>query len=405
MPTYKYIAKNLAGETKFGSLNSKNERFLARELRKKDLILIKAETEDKENKKSSFSLPFFGGVPLTEKLMFTRNLRVMIASGLPLPRALETLSSQTRSKKFSRALLDIRERVIKGEAFSQSLKKYPDIFSELFLNMILVGEEAGTLAEVLLILSNQLEREHELKSKITGAMIYPAVIVCAMIGIGIMMLIVVIPTLAEVFEELKIDLPLTTRLVIMLSTFLAERWYLAILLVVAFCFLFSLFIKIEKGKRILDKVLLNLPIISPIIKKTNSANTVRALSSLIASGVPIVRSLEITAKTLGNVYYREVILTAAERVKKGEKLSAIIRPHKEIYPIVVSQMIEVGEETGKTAEVLDKLAEFFEEEVEAITKNLVSVIEPALMIVIGAAIGFFAISMVQPMYSMLGSIQ
>jgi len=404
MSTYQYTAKNLKGETETGVLEAKNKLSLARDLRRNDLILIKAQLEGGNKKSLNISLPFFGGIPLSEKLMFTRNLRVMVASGLSLPRALKTLAAQTKSKKFEEALLEIRQRVIEGEPFSRSLKKYPDIFSELFFNMIMVGEEAGTLSEVLAILSKQIEREHELKSKITGAMIYPAVIVSAMIGIGFMMLVMVVPTLAQTFEELNIELPPTTKIVITLGTFLAEKWYFAILLVIAFVFLLGLVLKNKKGKKIIDGFLLKLPIISPIVKKTNSANTVRTLSSLIASGVPIVRSLEITAKTLGNVHYREAILTASERVKKGEKLSAVIRPYRNIYPPVVSQMIEVGEETGKTSDVLEKLAEFFEEEVGAVTKNLISVIEPALMIVIGAAIGFFAISMVQPMYSMLGSI-
>ena len=213
-----------------------------------------------------------------------------------------------------------------------------------------------------------------------------------------------VPKLAETFEELGVELPLTTRAVIFLGTFLAEKWYLFILIIIAFIVLLRLASKKREGKRIIDTLLLKLPIVSNLVKKTNSAATVRTLSSLIKAGVPIVRALSIVAGTLGNIYYREALGEAAEKVKKGEKLSEVLRPYKALYPFIVFQMVEVGEETGETAKLLAKLADFFGEEIGNETKNIVSVIEPVLMIIIGATVGFFAISMVQPMYSMLGAL-
>jgi len=410
MSTYHYIAKSLNGEEKSGTLEAKDTHQLARTLKNQGFILIKAEIEKEKGKKMSFlqfglgDIPFLGGVSLAEKLMFTRNLQVMIASGLPLPRSLEILSSQTKSKKFKKALSGIEKEIIKGKNFSDTLKEYPDIFSELFQNMIKVGEEAGTLDEVLKVLSRQMEREHELKSKIKGAMMYPAVIISAMIGIGILMLIMVIPKLAETFEELEIELPITTKFVIGLGTFLAEKWFLAILIIIGFIFLFSRISKTKRGKSAIDFLVLRIPIVSSIVKKTNSAYTVRTLSSLIASGVPIVRSLEIVAGTLGNIYFKTAISEAAEKVRKGEKLSEALNPYQNLYPLIILQMIKVGEETGETSSILAKLADFFEEEVGNATKNLTSVIEPVLMLIIGAVVGFFAISMIQPMYSMLGAV-
>ena len=406
MPTYLYKAKTLEGKDQSGILEAEDEHRLARTLRQQGLILIKAELEKKEKKKNkiAFSLPFFNKVSLVEKMIFARNLQVMIAAGLPLPRALSTLIAQTKSKKFKRALSDIQEEVMKGKSFSESLEQWPDIFSELFRNMLKVGEEAGTLEEVLKVLAQQMEREYELKSKITGAMIYPAVIICAMMGIGIMMLIMVVPQLAETFEELEIELPLTTRVVIGLATFLVERWYLFIVIVVFLIFLFLQALKTEKGKKVIDTVTLRIPIVSSIVKKTNSAYTARTLSSLIAAGVPIIRALEITAGTLGNIHYKTAITESVKKVKKGEKLSDALKPYREIYSPMVEQMVAVGEETGETSAILAKLAEFFEEEVGRATQNLASVIEPVLMIIIGAVIGFFAVSMIQPMYSMLGAL-
>jgi len=404
MPLYSFFAKSLKGEEKTGILEAKDPQRLAATLKEQGFILIKAEPKTEKIEKRKIDFSFLGGVSLTEKLMFTRNLQVMVVSGLSLPKALDILSAQSKNKKFSQAILKIEEEITEGKNFSDSLKEYPHIFSELFQNMIKVGEETGGLANVLKILSLQLERENDLKSKIRGALIYPAVIVFTMIGIGILMLIMVVPKLAQTFKDLGVELPLTTKIIIGLGNFLASNWLLFIILIIVAVFLFLMLIKTKRGKKIVDAVVLKIPVVSPLVKKTNSAYTIRTLSSLIASGVPIIKSLEIVAGTLDNIYYKTAILDASEQVRKGEKLSTALAPYKTIYPTLVLQMIEVGEETGETSNVLAKLADFFEEDIANETKNLASVIEPALMLIIGAAIGFFAISMVQPMYSMLGSI-
>ena len=402
---YHYTAKSFSGEGKSGILEAKDEHQLASILRQEGYILISANLEKAERKRFEFSLPFFGGVSLIEKMMFTRNLRIMIAAGISLPRALETLASQSKSKSFKKALLDIANQITKGKSFSDSLTSHLDIFSELFVSMVKVGEEAGTLEEVLKVLTNQMEREYELKSRVKGAMIYPAIIISAMIGIGILMLIVVIPKLAETFKELNIELPPTTRFVIFLGTFLAQKWYLVLLIGLFLAILLRFILKTKVGKRMADFLFLKIPIISPIIQKTNSAYTVRTLSSLITSGVPIVRSLEIVSGASENIYFQEAMAKASKEVKKGSKLSDALRPYQGLYPPTVIQMIEVGEETGETSTILAKLADFYEEEVANATKNLSAVIEPVLMLLIGAAVGFFAVSMIQPIYGMLGAIK
>ena len=405
MSRYNYIAKTLQGEPRSGTLEAKDEHELARILRREGSILIKAASEEEKHKKKFLiTVPFLGRVSLTEKIMFTRNLRVMIAAGVALPRTLKILADQAKNKKFRKTLLEIREEIVKGRAFSESLDKYPSIFSELFVSMVKVGEETGTLEEVLRVLTQQMEKEHEIKSSIKGAMIYPAVIIFAMVCIGVLMLIIVIPKLAAVFSELGVELPLTTKIVIATGTFLSKFWFLLPVGILIFLFLLRVILKTKTGKLVFDTFVLKIPVISSIIKKTNSAHTVRTLSSLIAAGVPIVRSLEIVSGTLGNVHYRKAMSEAAERVKKGAKLAEILKRYENIYPTLVIQMIEVGEETGKTSDVLEKLAEFFEEEVANATKNLSAVIEPVLMLIVGAVVGFFAISMIQPIYSMMGTL-
>jgi len=403
MPKYSFLAKSLEGKTEKGILEAKDEFELAKFLKEKGLILIKAEKEREKGKLKIF-FPSFG-IPLSEKMFFTRNLKVMISAGVSLPKAILSLSEQTKNKKFKSALKKISEKIVKGEKFSDALSTFPQIFNEFYQNMIKVAEETGKLEEVLEILAKQMERENELKSKIKGAMIYPAVIVFALIGVGILMLVMVVPKLAETFKELGVELPMSTKIVIFLGTFLEKNFLILFLSLIFLIFLFFQILKTKTGKRIFDKISLSLPIFSSLVKKTNSAFTARALSSLISAGVSLPRALEITANTLGNVFYKDALFACAEKVRKGGKLSESLKAYQKIYPLTLISMVEVGEETGETSEVLSKIAQFYENEVSDAAKNLASVIEPILMLIIGAVVGFFAISMVQPMYSMLGAIK
>jgi len=407
MPTYSYTATSAEGEKISGTEIAKTERDLAHVLRRKGYVLTHVENADAKKDvsflKKGIKSPF--GVPLGEKLAFARNLKVMISAGVALPKALDILSQQTKSKKLQEALFDMRDLVIKGHTMSDAIAGHNDIFSELFHNMIKAGEESGTLEDVLSQLTLQMERDYEVRSKIRGAMLYPSIILFAMMAIGTFMLIFVVPSLASTFRDLGIDLPLTTRVIIALGDFFSQRWYVVLFL--AFATAIGLYrgIKTTRGKRIFDAILLRLHVFSGIVRKMNAALTARTLSSLLAAGVPIVHSLEITARVLGNSYFREALEVSAQELQKGVKLSEVLGRYENLYPIMIVQMIQVGEETGETTEVLSKVAEFFEEEISNITKNLTSIIEPILMLFIGVLVGFFAISMFQPMYSMLGSIQ
>jgi len=405
MPRYFYKAKSFQGKEKSGFLEAKDTHQLSQTLHGQGFVLIKAQLAEELKKKNiNIVLPTFGGVPLTEKMFFARNLKVMIAAGLPLPRAINALSKQVKTPEFQKALSDVREKVTQGKNLSEALGHYPDIFSELFKSMIKVGEESGTLEKVLETLSAQMEKEHNLKAKIQNAMIYPAIIILAMIAVGALMLIMVVPKLAETFEDLNMELPVATKVIIGFGTFLANNWHFVLLGLIALVIFSMRAVKIESVKKILDRMLLNMPIISFIIKSTNSAYVTRNLSSLIGAGVSLPRSLEITSGTLTNFYFKKSIAEAAEKVRKGAKLSEVLATYKNVYPSIVLQMIAVGEETGETSHVLLELADFFEEEVSNATKNLASIIEPVLMIIIGITIGFFAVSMIQPMYSMLGNV-
>ena len=405
MPKYYFTAKSQKGESYSGSQQAQNEHELARALRKDGYLLISAIESEKgksplETKR--YSLPFFGGrVPLKEKLFFVKNLQVMVSAGVSLPKSLKVLSEQSRNKKFKKVLSEVAEAIVKGEHFSEAIARYPEVFSNLFVNIVKVGEESGSLQENLSILARQMERENDLKNKIKGAMMYPAVIITAMVGIGILMLVVVVPQLGQVFEEFGASLPLSTRIIIGLGSFLTERWYIVIAIIVFLALSIKAVLRTESGKKVLSGILLRLPIISPLVKKINATHTVRTISSLIAAGTPLMRSLQIASETISNFYFKKALKESIEKVRKGDRLSDALRPYQNIYSLTVIQMLEVGEETGETSEILQKLADFYEEEVNDSTKNLSSIIEPIIMLFLGGAIGFFAISMVQPIYGMM----
>lgn len=403
---YFFTAKTQSGESYSGIREARNESELAKTLREEGYVLITAEPQEKyARRKLDISIPLLGGISFKDKMMMTRNLQVMIGAGVSLPKALNILAEEMGNKRFKKALQAVSEEVMKGKSFADGLEKYPGIFSELFRSMVRVGEEAGTLEENLGVLNRQMEQEYDLRSKIQSALMYPAVIILAMIGIGVMMLVLVVPKLAETFKELEIELPLTTRLVIGTGNFLVERWYLAILLIAAMLVLLKFALQTKIGKRIMGEIAIRTPIVAPLVKKTNSAYTVRTLGSLLTAGVSLIRSLEIIAGSLTNFYYKQAMATAIIEVKKGSKLSEALGSYRSLFPPTVIQMIRVGEETGETSAILEKLGAFFEAEVATVTKNMASVIEPILMLFIGGIVGFFAISMVQPMYSMLSGIK
>jgi len=337
--------------------------------------------------------------------MFARNLAVMISSGLPLNRAIINIKTQSKNKRFIRVMASIQEDIQTGGTLADGLAKYPGVFNELFVNMIRVGEASGNLEEVLNILASQLEKEHELMSKIKGAMVYPAVILVAMIGIGILMMIYVVPQITQVFKDLNATLPPTTQFIINLSTLLQKHSIATLIGMIAIIMAIRLATLTSLGKKVFGLVVIKIPVINNIVIKLNCARFCRVYSSLLKSGVSSVESLKILSKTLTNYYYKKALEKAATNIQKGINLSEIIYQEKNIFPILVPQMIEVGEETGKTEAVLLKLAEFYENEVANLTKNLSSIIEPILMLIIGGAVGFFAVSILQPMYSVLENIK
>lgn len=405
MPKFFYTAKNATtGETSGGEMEAKDEKSLAQDLRAEGLLLTSFKEEEVATSLQVKFFDRFKTVPLKEKMTFTRNLSVMVSSGLTVSRAVHNLSLQTRNKTFKQILDSVNDDLQSGKTLSEGLGKYPQVFNELFVNMVYVGEVSGNLEEVLDILALQLEKENDLLSKVRGALIYPAVIVVAMIGIGILMLVYILPKITGVFKDMNVELPATTRVIMALSDFIRENAILSTLVSVMLVVGVRLFSRTATGKRFFGFIYVRMPIVGNIVIKVNCARFARIYSSLLKSGVSVVNALTIISKTLANPYYKDALAEAIAEIQKGVELSKVIGKYPVIFPLLVSQILEVGEETGKSEVVLQRLAEFYEEEVSQITKNMSSIIEPLLMLFIGGGVGFFAVAMLQPMYSVLDNI-
>ncbi len=409
---YFYQAKNLRGEKESGSMSAGSEKELSELLRKQGYFLISASLSPDGNKKGLRAVlnkinvlqRLISSVTLAEKIFFTRNLTVMIRSGVSLPRAFEVLSRQAKSKKFKRTLKIVSSKVVKGESLSSALGSFPKIFPRLYHETVRVGEETGKLDEVLAMLAEQMERRHKLISNIKTAMTYPLLVLGLALGIGVFMFIFAVPQLKTAFEDLNVNLPFTTRAIFALGDFLSKKWPIALVLVLVLVLAVALLIKTKKGGKYKAMFLFKVPIVSKIIKQTNSVLVLRTLGSLMGAGVPVVKALKLTAGALSNYYFRKSLLESAAVVEKGKRVSLSLKPYENLYSPMVLEMLEVGEETGETAAVLEQLANFYEEEVTNATQKLSSTIEPFLLMLVGGGVGFFAISMMQPMFSIMGSI-
>jgi len=363
--------------------------------------------EEVKQKKSSFKFTLFGKKVSQQKIItFAKNLAVMIDAGLSVSRALSILVKQSDNKNFIAILDGINTSVSRGETLSKSLENHPDIFSSLFVSMTKAGEESGKLSYSLRIVADQLEKASNLSKKIKGAMIYPAVIISVMLIIGVILMVYMVPMLTETFKGLNIALPLPTRIIIAISDFLKANIIVVLGAVIVLILGFMKTLKTKKGKNTLDFATLHIPIIKNMSKEVNAARTARTLSSLISSGVSIVAAINITSDVLQNHYFKNLLDTAAKKVEMGESLSVSLSDSKEnLYPIFVSEMLSVGEETGKMTEMLDNIATYYENEVDQKTKNMSTIIEPFLMIFIGIVVGIFAVAMMLPTYSLVDAIQ
>jgi type II secretory pathway component PulF len=401
---FNYTARDAQGEIVSGTLEAEDRFGVAKELRGRSQIPLSVKPIAT---KSAFSLSFerfFSRVTLREKVVFTHNLSGMLSAGLPLFRAIEVEKKQNKNPAFDIVLDGLLATINQGGTLSLGLSKYPKVFAPLFVSMVHAGEESGNMSGALKDIGVNLEKSFELNRKVKSALMYPAIIVSAIIIIGILMLIFVVPTLTKIFSDFGTTLPASTRFVIAVSDTVSTHPLQFLGGMFGCIALVTLFVKSKRMRRTNDRIVLMLPGIKSIVREVNTARTARTLSSLLSAGVEMTRALSITKDVVQNSYYKDVLESANSAVQRGEVLSNVFKAQPDLYPVMVGEMVAVGEETGALTQMLGDVATYYEEEVDAQTKNLSTIIEPVLMVFIGAAVGFFAVSMIAPMYGLVSTL-
>lgn len=405
MSHFIFKAKKISGEIYKGERDANDRYELYKLLRDQGEEVIEYK-EKSSGKRWNFNVSFsiFNKVKTIEKINFARNLGAMLEAGLALSRALSVIEKQTKNPVFKKIISSLIAEIDKGITLSDALAKHEKAFPKIFVAMVHAGEQSGTLAESLKIVALQMDSAYALDKRIKGALMYPAVIVTAMVIIAILMFIYVIPTLLKTFTDLHVKLPASTQFILNVSNLIRDRGLLVLIVFVAVVGALVWWSKKDSGKKVIHASLLKIPVIGQLVQEVNTARTARTMSSLLSSGVDVVESVNITAEVVQNVHFKHALEKASNAIKNGELMSKTFAEYTNYYPIFFVEMMNVGEETGKTGEMLLGVAKYYEDDVNQRTKDMSTIIEPILILVIGGAVGFFAISMIQPMYSLVDAM-
>ena len=404
--TYQWSGKTTKGAITSGEMVAGTKDEVIAQLRRKN-ITATVVTEKAATKKGLFGGLSLGGARVTDKdiVVFTRQFSTMIDAGLPLVQGLEILSEQVENKNLAKNLTVIKADVESGSTYADALRRHPKIFSELYVNMVAAGEAGGILDTILNRLAAYIEKAMKLKKKVKGAMIYPAVVTCVAVLVIAVIMIFVVPTFSKMFANLGGTLPLPTRIVLNMSRFIAGMGGLIVAGVIVGIGVSIVQIrKTEKGKKVIDGILLKLPVFGILLKKVAVAKFTRTLGTLVSSGVPILDGLEITAKTAGNKVIEYAIMGVRQAVSEGKTLEEPLAKAK-VFPPMVTHMIAVGESTGALDAMLSKIADFYDDEVDNAVANLTAMMEPMLMVFLGGAIGFIVIAMYLPIFKLITLIK
>lgn len=397
MPFYTYKAFTSDGKETKGIVEGTTQDHAVRLLKEKQLVVVSlAVTGD-----SPFAgaLSRFQRIGFSDIVNFTRQLSTMITAGLSLPQSLAILREQTTNPEFVKVLSDIEHQIVGGGTLADALSKYPSYFSSIYVSLVRAGESSGLMDKVLGRLAETMESQREFNNKVKGAMIYPAIIVIGMIIVVGVMMVVVVPKLTDLYKDFGISLPMSTQILISLSNFAISFWWLIVLGFVGVIIGIQRWKKTPVGERMIDTYMLKIPVFGTLQKKSILVEFTRTLAMLLSAGIHILDALKILKNSLGNVIYRDAIDDIGKKVEKGFTLGDTFQSHKE-FPPIVSQMIKVGEETGKMDETLLKLSVYFQSETENLVKGLTTAIEPIIMVVLGVGVGFIVISVITPIYNL-----
>ncbi len=365
-------------------------------------VLSVQELSSKAVAKKSSSVAF-GFVTLDQKMLFTKHLSLMLKSGMPVNEAISTLEKENKGY-FRTVLRKILKSIEGGNHLTDSLASFPRVFDGFYLNMVKIGEESGTLEQSLINLADHLKKSHDLRSKIQAAMLYPMIVLTAMIGLGFTLSIFVLPKLVGLFSSLGSTLPWSTRVLIWTSTFMSRNWAAVIVWAIVLIVGILVIRNLRLVKRVFHALALYTPVIAKFSHTLNMASIARSIGLLLASGITLDKALEIVGRNIYNVYYQDDVLYFLEQIKRGESLGEVMTHRSQRFPIIASRMIKVGEQSGNLAETFEYLANFYEDELDNLSKNLSGVLEPILLIVIGAVVGFVAFSVITPIYDFTANV-
>jgi len=398
MPIFIYSAKTVAGDIQTGNVDLPNREAVIGYLRRQRLIPVTVREKPKE-----VTLSFGRRVKMKEIVHFTRQFATMVNSGLPLVQCLDILSQQTENKFLATSVKEVQSDVESGATLADALRNHPKVFNDLYVNMVAAGEAGGILDTVLLRLSVFLEKNEALVRKVKGAMIYPGVIMSVAVIAITVLLVFVIPTFQSMFASVDLALPAPTRLVIWLSDMLKAYWWLMLGLLVAGVWSIRMYYRTSGGRLVLDQVILRIPILGDLMRKTAVARFTRTLGTLLSSGVSILDGLEITARTAGNRVIHDAVMRSRSSIAGGETIAEPLK-QSGVFPPMVTQMINVGEQTGTIDEMLDKIADFYDDEVDTAVEALLAAMEPMLIVFLGLVVGGMIVAMYLPIFDMINVV-
>jgi len=396
MATFTYTARALNGELKTASIEAATRDDVIAQLKRQRMTVVKLEEAKKRKTK--------GKVSMRDMVIFTRQFSTMINSGLPLVQALDILSKQSENPNLKEVTKAVVYDVESGHTVADALRKHPNAFTDLYVNMVAAGEAGGILDTILMRLATFLEKNDALVRKVKGAMIYPGVIMTVAGGAVTVLLLFVIPTFQRMFAEVGVPLPLPTRIVISMSEFLQSYWWAIIAGIFGASVLFKKYYATNDGQKKIDALALKLPILGDVLRKSAVSRFTRTLGTLISSGVSILEGLEITAKTAGNRVIQDAIMESRASIAGGETIAAPLQKSAVFPPMVIS-MISVGEQTGGLDEMLSKIADFYDDEVDAAVSNLLAAMEPLMIVFLGVIVGGMVVSMYLPIFDMMNAVQ
>lgn len=401
MASYGYEAINSAGKAIKGSMEAEDAAKVKQELKKQGLVVVSISEQSMLTKDLNFEI---GGKPKPRDLsVFCRQFVSMIRAGVTITDALQMLSEATENKKLKEAIMGVKVSTEKGESLSGAFGEWPKVFPSLMVNMVAAGEASGSLDISMERMATQFERSNKTQAQVKKAMTYPVAVCAVALIVVIVMLVVVIPSYEDMFKDMGAELPEITKAVVAISDFIIGNWLILVPVIAGIAFAIVSFYRTESGKYVFQKIILKIPAFKTFIVKSASAQMARTLSTLTGAGVPLVEAVEIVANTMTNLYFRDVLYKARDEIMIGQPLSRPLQDSK-LFPPMVYHMIRIGEETGNTEEMLDKLADYYEEEVEMATQTLMAALEPMIIVVLAVIVCFLIAACMSPMLTMYGAL-